>query len=1378
MGSNKRLVLAALVSVMMVLAFIVGFVPSQNPVAIRADAGDGSVDMVDLLNQVLDLKALDTLAIAAPASGSTIIVPDGKPDVPVALEVDANELADIEDVTYWIDADWDIIGGAPVTASPFAVNWVANYFQYALGAHSLFASATSLSTGNAVAAPAVNFTLAMANDTGGNGIPDNPFATVGADSRWVDRIEAGPSGNPVYLGVINLEQSTGLNPVVFTFPGGRVTAPSLAALAAANLVYAANAVYEDSNALLLVKAASDLNDIVDSTSVGTPADWANDAQGKADVLGSTLARFVEISIVYDYRAKIGGLGGYTELENLGAQQVVLELNNVVLPGTGSTAEMYAFPTFIGDGVNGMEVQDELGVTDWALVTGSDEAYMATSTLSVFAPISQITYALNMSVSPVCAGTTMPAVGSSLVDANSVQILSATPAGGYTFVEWLVNGVSQAGNLLVMDGDKDVVAVFDGPLCTPRTLTLSASPVEGGTVAANPGDMVYEDGTVVTVTATANPGYEFVQWTVDGTPINGTNVTDITMDADLAVIAEFQLITYTLTTNFTPVDAPAVILRDNAGPDYLPGTVVNLEATLTMPGLIFIRWTGDVAAGTETDNPVAVTMDSDKSVTAVFEAPLVTVTTVSEPLAGGTIALNPAGPDFPRGTQVEVTATANTGYEWLSWLQDGVPIDAANPATITVNANTTMTAVFGLVGTQYTLTTAVTPDGSGTVTRDPDATQYAPGTQVTLTAAPVGLGLFFMGWVGAEAGHEMDNPLVVTMDADKSLTATFGVPRYTLTTGVLPEGSASVTVDPDQPDYAAGSNVTLTATANLIGLFFSHWQNEAGQQIGVANPLILQMTSDRTAIAVFTPPIYDLTINVTGNGTTVPAPGVLDRVMNTVLPVEAIAAPGNVFTGWLGPVANPASASTTVTFSGPDQVITATFAPIMVSLTLLTDGNGTAQASPAGPNYPIGSVVTLTATPAAGNVFAGWTGGVVNPLNELTDVLMTDDKTVTAHFLGEDVPQSFSVAVTPIGGGRVTGPGGVPLLSSYPAGTEVEVVATADPGFVFVRWEVTEPAKQVVDTVEDPNDPSTTVWVNGNKIVTAVFAEAAITPDRAWLFGGVLAEITLTGVADLGDAAFTADTTVVFRSTQLTDDIPATIIVQEADRLVIEVPALTDQGGEATIAGNMVLNQAVKAWDGEALVPFTYYRYDVQGDVVYTAFVRAANDGTAIDRNIDVLEVGGAAFDASVSLPVPTNYRGSDVFGLVRTSLTPAALLTDKITNAAEGRGPETLVPSLWDFDIHLYTQVAGWSAFLEDPTMNTPPSLVGNITADAKYLNEIDWAYERGVDAPGVLGFQVPSATGMTHATLRNGLSLWSWYDYKVDYSDLTVTENTNPAPA
>jgi len=80
---------------------------------------------------------------------------------------------------------------------------------------------------------------------------------------------------------------------------------------------------------------------------------------------------------------------------------------------------------------------------------------------------------------------------------------------------------------------------------------------------------------------------------------------------------------------------------------------------------------------------------------------------------------------------------------------------------------TLTRSGGGTPSAYTLT--VNTVGSGTVTLNPPGGSYAPGTQVQLTAVPQGSATF-SGWSGDMTGST--NPTTLTMDANKTVTATF------------------------------------------------------------------------------------------------------------------------------------------------------------------------------------------------------------------------------------------------------------------------------------------------------------------------------------------------------------------------------------------------------------------------------------------------------------------------------------------------------------------------------------------------------------------------------------------------------------------------------
>ncbi|TKB62414.1 MAG: hypothetical protein E8D49_01540, partial [Nitrospira sp.] len=126
------------------------------------------------------------------------------------------------------------------------------------------------------------------------------------------------------------------------------------------------------------------------------------------------------------------------------------------------------------------------------------------------------------------------------------------------------------------------------------------------------------------------------------------------------------------------------------------------------------------------------------------------------------------------------------------------------------------------------------------------------------------------------------------------------------------------------------------------------------------------------------------------------------------------------------------------------------------------GTGTVASAPAGINcggdcnerFPGGTTVTLTATPSAGSVFAGWSGGGCSGTG--TCVVSTT-VTVTALFnLPAPAPFTVTVNKNGTGAGTVTSaPAGITCgtdcTETYPGGTPVTLTAAADAGSVFTGW---------------------------------------------------------------------------------------------------------------------------------------------------------------------------------------------------------------------------------------------------------------------------------------------------------------------------------------
>ena len=279
-------------------------------------------------------------------------------------------------------------------------------------------------------------------------------------------------------------------------------------------------------------------------------------------------------------------------------------------------------------------------------------------------------------------------------------------------------------------------------------------------------------------------------------------------------------------------------RNPDGGTYSAGTAVTLKP-VPSANWRFDHWEGALSGST---NPGEVTMDANKTVTAVFVEVTPTTYTLTANVTGqGTVAMDPTGGVYSAGTVVTLTPIPSNGWRFDHW--EGTLSGSAVPTTLTVTANATVTAAFVLVPPPtYTLTANVT--GQGTVAMDPTGGVYPVGTVVTLTPTPAN-GWRFDHWEGAISGSTV--PTTLTITANATVTAVFVLvppPTYTLTTNVT--GQGTVAMDPVGGVYPVGTAVTLTPHPN-VGWRFDHWEGAAS---GSTVPFVLTVTANATVTAVF------------------------------------------------------------------------------------------------------------------------------------------------------------------------------------------------------------------------------------------------------------------------------------------------------------------------------------------------------------------------------------------------------------------------------------------------------------------------------------------------------------------------------------------------
>jgi len=369
-----------------------------------------------------------------------------------------------------------------------------------------------------------------------------------------------------------------------------------------------------------------------------------------------------------------------------------------------------------------------------------------------------------------------------------------------------------------------------------------------------------------------------------------------------------------------------------------GTVVVLTPTPNATST-FTGWSG-ACSGTGT---CMVTMDSAKSVTATFTTIQYALSASKTGTGGGTVASSPAGitcgatcsASFDTGTVVTLTATPDGASTFAGW---SGACTGMGSCIVTMDAAKSVTATFTLI--PYSLSVSLSGTGGGVVTSSPAGincgatcgASFAPSTVVTLTATPDGTSTF-TGWSGACSGT---GSCVVTMDAGKSVTATFTRIQYALSVSKTGTGGGTVTSTPPgincgascSASVDAGTVVTLTPTPDATSNF-TGWSGACSGTGACA----VTMNSAQAVTATFTRNQYTLTVSKTGTGggTVTSSPlgincgatcsAVFDA--GTVVALTATPDGTSTFDGWSG--ACSGSGTCTVTMDAPRSV-TATFTP--------------------------------------------------------------------------------------------------------------------------------------------------------------------------------------------------------------------------------------------------------------------------------------------------------------------------------------------------------------------------------------------------------------------------------------------------------------------
>ncbi|MBI4574248.1 MAG: SBBP repeat-containing protein [candidate division NC10 bacterium] len=427
-----------------------------------------------------------------------------------------------------------------------------------------------------------------------------------------------------------------------------------------------------------------------------------------------------------------------------------------------------------------------------------------------------------------------------------------------------------------------------------------------------------------------------------------------------------------------------------------------------------------------------------------------------------------------GTLVTLTATPAPGWNFDGW---GGACSGSGACSFRMTSDRSVTASF-----KPTLTIANSGDGTGLVSTIPPTLSCSLpcsltlsfGAEITLTPEPA-VGSSFNGWGGDCSGTIPVCALTMTQPRTVFVNFTLlpVIGPHTLSVNTGGTGRGGVTSSPPGIDcgsacsqvYDFGSSVTLTATPNP-GSFFNRW---GGDCSGTTPTCTVTLTDDRDVGAVFMlPPVLRITKTGSGRGSVRSDPPGIDCGAtcnasfdpNTTVALTATPEAGSVFERWGGGCSGSAP-TCTVTLTRDSTV--APLFTISRSLTVTTAGTGSGTVTSGLPgitcgldctaDYAFGARVTLSAVPAAGSAFTGWSGEGCSGTGSCS-VTMIQARNVTATFTGQF--PSIAVVQGGSGSGTVTSsPAGIvcpPTCSAlFDSGTSVTLTAAATPDSTFAGW---------------------------------------------------------------------------------------------------------------------------------------------------------------------------------------------------------------------------------------------------------------------------------------------------------------------------------------
>lgn len=291
------------------------------------------------------------------------------------------------------------------------------------------------------------------------------------------------------------------------------------------------------------------------------------------------------------------------------------------------------------------------------------------------------YTISVLANPIDGGTV---TGGGTFEQGQSCTVSAVANNGYTFVNWTLNDnvvSSNASYTFTVTGNRNLVANFT---TNPTyAVTVLANPTDGGLVT---GGGNYEQGQSCTVSAVANSGYTFVNWTLNDNVVSSSTSYTFTVADNCNLVAHFSANpTYTVTVSANPNNGGIVA----GGGNYEQGQSCTVSA-IANEGHVFANWTEN-GSEVSINTSYSFTVSSNRTLVANFtEMPHYYISVSANPSEGGSVT---GGGSYYEGQTCTVRAHANSGFTFANWTENGTSVATSPNYAFPVNKERHLVANF-------------------------------------------------------------------------------------------------------------------------------------------------------------------------------------------------------------------------------------------------------------------------------------------------------------------------------------------------------------------------------------------------------------------------------------------------------------------------------------------------------------------------------------------------------------------------------------------------------------------------------------------------------------------------------------------------------------